>query len=162
VATDAGAIAAIYRPFVVETAASFEMEPPSAADFEGRIAAAQSKWAWLVAECDGRVVGYAYGSSFRARAAYQWSAETSAYVDRACLGQGIGRALYVRLLEVLTAMGYCTAYAGITLPNEGSVRLHRSMGFNEVGVFRRAGRKFGAWHDVSWWQLPLREKPPGE
>jgi len=161
-AADGGAVAAIYRPFVEETAVSFEVEPPTAADCAERIAAAQSKWAWLVAERDAEVVGYAYASSFRSRAAYQWSVETSAYVHPAHHGRGIGRALYVRLLEILTGKGYCTAYAGITLPNEGSVRLHRSMGFTEVGVFRRAGRKFGAWHDVSWWQRELREKPPGE
>lgn len=162
VSADTEALLAIYRPYVVDTTVSFELVPPSAAEFEQRIAAAQSKWAWLVAERAGEVLGYAYGSSFRARAAYQWSAETSAYVHGAHHGQGVGKALYARLLEVLAHKGYCTAYAGITLPNESSIRLHRSVGFGEVGVFRRAGRKFGAWHDVSWWQRQLRETPPSE
>lgn len=160
VSADTQALLAIYRPFVTETAVSFEMEPPSAAEFERRVADAQSKWAWLVAERDGEILGYAYGSSFRSRAAYQWSVETSAYTHGAHRRQGVGRALYERLLGVLANKGYCTAYAGIALPNDASVRLHGSLGFSEVGVFRRAGRKFGRWHDVSWWQLELRGSPP--
>jgi phosphinothricin acetyltransferase len=145
---------------VIETPVSFELTPPTAEEFEQRIVAAQSRWAWLVAERRGEIRGYAYGSSFRPRAAYQWSVETSAYVGAAYHGQGVGKTLYARLLSVLADKGYCTAYAGITLPNEASVHLHRSLGFVEVGVFRRAGRKFGAWHDVSWWQRPLRDEPP--
>lgn len=159
---DTEALLAIYRPFVIDTSASFELEPPSAAEFERRIAAAQSQWAWLVAEQAGEVLGYAYGSSFRSRAAYRWSVETSAYVAAAHHGQGIGKALYARLLDLLAEKGYCMAYAGITLPNEASVRLHTSLGFRDVGVFRRAGRKFGGWHDVSWWQRVLRDEPPSE
>lgn len=157
---DTEALLAIYRPFVEETAVSFELVTPSVAEFRERVVSAQSRWAWLVAERAGQVLGYAYGSSFRARAAYQWSVETSAYVDRLHAGKGVGRALYTRLLDVLAELGYCTAYAGITLPNPASVGLHQAMGFTEVGVFRRAGRKFGAWHDVSWWQRVLRASPP--
>ncbi|HVR70019.1 MAG TPA: GNAT family N-acetyltransferase [Vicinamibacteria bacterium] len=162
VRADTEALLAIYRPFVVETAVSFEFVPPSLAEFEQRIVAAQSEWAWLVAERGTESLGYAYAAAFRTRAAYQWSVETSAYVHPAHHGQGVAKALYARLLTVLAEKGYCTAYAGITLPNEASVRLHRSLGFGEVGVFRRAGRKFGKWHDVSWWQRELREKPPTE
>lgn len=162
VKADTEALLGIYRPFVVETSVSFELEPPSVAEFEQRITAAQSRWAWLVAEQGDEIVGYAYGSSFRSRAAYKWSVETSAYVDGRHHGKGVGKALYVRLLAILEDKGYCTAYAGITLPNEASIRLHKSMGFSEVGVFRRAGRKFGRWHDVSWWQRELREEPPHE
>jgi len=157
---DAPALLAIYRPFVTHTAVSFELEPPAPEEFAQRIVNAQSRWAWLVAEVDGTIAGYAYGSSFRQRAAYQWSVETSAYVDLGFHGRGVGRALYERLIEVLVAKGYCTAYAGITLPNEASVRFHQALGFTPVGVFRRAGRKFGAWHDVSWWQRTLQDEPP--
>lgn len=159
---DAEPLAAIYRPFVTDTTVSFELEPPSADEFAQRIASAQSRWAWLVAEEDGRVAGYAYASSFRPRAAYRWSVEMSAYLAPAHRGRGVARALYERLIEILVEKGYCTAYAGITLPNEASVRFHQALGFTSVGVFRRAGRKFGAWHDVSWWQRPLRDEPPGE
>lgn len=158
---DAAALAAIYRPFVVDTAVSFELEPPSVAEFLERILHAQSKWAWLVAERDGRALGYAYGSSFRSRPAYRWSVETSAYVHPEHWGHGVGRALYEELLALLTDKGYCVAYAGITLPNDASVQFHRSLGFHEVGVFRRAGWKFGKWHDVSWWQRQLRDTPGG-
>jgi phosphinothricin acetyltransferase len=159
---DVEALLAIYGPFVTDTSVSFELEVPSPEEFRQRILAAQSRWAWLVAELSERVAGYAYATSFRQRAAYQWSVETSAYLAPAFHGRGVGRALYERLIEVLVARGYCTAYAGITLPNDASVRFHRALGFTEVGVFRRAGRKFGAWHDVSWWQRPLRSEPPGE
>jgi L-amino acid N-acyltransferase YncA len=161
-AADAELLLAIYRPFVTDTAVSFEMEPPSVEEFSQRILTAQSKWAWLVAEQGGMLAGYAYASSFRQRAAYRWSVEMSAYLDPACRGRGVGRALYERLISILTAKGYCTAYAGITLPNESSVGFHQALGFSPVGVFRRAGRKFGAWHDVSWWQRPLQDGPPKE
>jgi phosphinothricin acetyltransferase len=159
---DAEPLLAIYRPFVTGTTVSFELEPPSVDDFAQRILSAQAKWAWLVAEQEGRVAGYAYATSFRTRAAYQWSVEMSAYLDASCRGRGVARALYEKLIEILVAQGYCTAYAGITLPNEPSVRFHQALGFTPVGVFRRAGRKFGAWHDVSWWQRPLRDEPPEE
>jgi phosphinothricin acetyltransferase len=160
VSADTEALLGIYRPFVLETPVSFELEPPSAEEFERRIRDAQTKWAWLVAERERDVLGYAYASPYRQRAAYRWSVETSAYVDAAHRRQGVGSALYTRLLEVLAAKGYCTAYAGIALPNEASIRLHQALGFGEVGVFRRAGHKFGRWHDVSWWQRELRDEPP--
>ena len=159
-AADAPALLAIYAPFVTETAVSFEVEPPSVEEFQQRIAAAQSRWAWLVAEQAGQVGGYAYATSFRQRAAYQWSIEMSAYLAPAFRGRHVGRALYERLVALMVDKGYCTAYAGITLPNEASVRFHQALGFTAVGVFRRAGRKFGMWHDVSWWQRPLRDEPP--
>jgi L-amino acid N-acyltransferase YncA len=159
-AADAEVLLAIYRPFVTNTAVSFELEPPSVEEFSQRILAAQSRWAWLVAAQSGQVAGYAYASSFRPRAAYQWSVEVSAYLDPAYRGRGVGRALYERLMTILLAKGYCTAYAGITLPNEVSVGFHQALGFSAVGVFRRAGRKFGSWHDVSWWQRPLQDEPP--
>jgi L-amino acid N-acyltransferase YncA len=158
-AADAEALLAIYRPFVTDTAVSFELEPPSVEEFAQRILAAQSNWAWLVAHRAGVVAGYAYATSFRQRAAYKWSVEVSAYLDPAFRGQGVGRALYQQLISILVAKGYCTAYAGVTLPNEASVRFHEALGFTAVGVFRRAGRKFGAWHDVSWWQLALQNEP---
>jgi L-amino acid N-acyltransferase YncA len=159
---DVDRLLAIYRPFVVDTAVSFELAPPSADEFRQRVRTAQSRWAWLVAERDGQVAGYAYGSSFRTRPAYRWSVETSAYLHPDHRGRGIGRALYEELFRVLVAKGYCTAYAGIALPNEPSVEFHKALGFAPVGVFRRAGWKFGRWHDVSWWQRVLRESPPPE
>jgi L-amino acid N-acyltransferase YncA len=157
---DASALLAIYRPFVVDTAVSFEMTPPTVAEFEERIARALGQWVWLVAENEQGPMGYAYATSHRPRAAYQWSVETSAYIGPAHRGQGLGKALYRELLPLLAAKGYANAYAGIALPNDASVALHQSVGFTPVGVFRRAGWKFGRWHDVSWWQIELREAPP--
>ena len=157
---DAAALLEIYRPFVTDSAVSFELEPPSVAAFEERIAQALDKWAWLVAENDRGPVGYAYATSHRSRGAYLWSTETSAYVHGDHRGQGLGKRLYLELLPRLRDRGYCTAYAGIALPNDASEALHRSAGFTRVGVFRRAGWKFGCWHDVSWWQLSLRDHPP--
>jgi phosphinothricin acetyltransferase len=157
---DAAALLEIYRPFVTDSAVSFELEPPSVAAFEERIAQALDRWAWLVAENDRGPVGYAYATSHRSRGAYLWSTETSAYVHGDHRGQGLGKRLYRELLPALRDKGYCTAYAGIALPNDASEALHRSAGFTPVGVFRRAGWKFGRWHDVSWWQLSLRDHPP--
>ena len=156
---DAAALLAIYTPFVTDTAVSFETEPPSVAEFTARLRECLARWAWLVAECDGVIAGYAYGGSHRARAAYRWSVETSAYLDPRFQRRGIGTALYRALLDALTAQGYCNAYAGATLPNDASVALHRRVGFEPIGVFRRVGYKFGRWHDVAWMQCSLREAP---
>ena len=160
--SDAAAILDIYRPFVTDTAVSFEMEPPTVAEIQARIASVQSHWAWLAAERDGQLAGYAYASAFRTRAAYRFTAETSAYVHPAHRGGGVARALYRRLFEVLIEKGFCNAYAGIALPNDASVAFHQALGFTSVGVFHRAGWKFGRWHDVSWWEVTLQDRPPGE
>lgn len=154
---DAASLLAIYRPYVLDTAISFELEPPSVEEFRSRIE--ESPAEWLVAERDGRPVGYAYGAPHRSRGAYRWSVEPSVYVDRQCHRQGIGKSLYEVLLPALARQGFCSAFAGITLPNDASVALHRQFGFQPVGVFRSVGRKFDAWHDVSWWQLHLRAEP---
>lgn len=159
---DAESLLAIYRPFVLNTAVSFELEPPSVAEFRERIEKALGEWAWLVAERDRRPIGYAYATSHRSRGAYRWSVEPSVYLEDGSRRQGIGTMLYEALLPLLAQKGGCNAYAGITLPNDASVALHHRLGFQAVGVFRSVGRKFGAWHDVSWWHLRLRPAPPHE
>jgi phosphinothricin acetyltransferase len=161
VVADASRAAEIYAPYVNDTAISFEESPPTGHDFAGRIERCLSRWQWLVAEAGGAVVGYAYGSEHRARAAYRWSVEVSVYVDREFHRRGIGRALYERLLADLTERGFCHAYAGTTLPNDSSVELHTAMGFTPIGTFRDVGWKFGRWHDVAWFQKTLRDTPPG-
>jgi phosphinothricin acetyltransferase len=160
VEADAAALLAIYRPFVESTAVSFETVVPTVEEFAARIAKALTGWQWLVAEQDGQCIGYAYGSSHRQRHAYRWSVEVSAYVHPNHHRRGVGRALYLRLLEELAQKGFCNAYAGTTLPNEGSVALHRAVGFEFIGVFKAVGRKFGTWHDVAWFQRILRDSPP--
>lgn len=159
---DAPALLAIYRPFVEDTAVSFEMVAPTVEEFAARIEKSLAGWQWLVAEREDQIVGYAYGSSHRARPAYRWSVEVSAYVHPSQHRQGVGRALYLRLFEELAQKGFCNAYAGTTLPNDGSVGLHRSLGFEAIGVFKSVGRKFGKWHDVAWFQRILRDSPPSE
>jgi L-amino acid N-acyltransferase YncA len=154
-AEDGAACAAIYVPYVTDTAITFETEPPDAAEMAARIEAANELYAWLVLEDGGRVCGYAYGGAFRARAAYRFSCEVSVYVERGRARTGAGRALYAALFERLAERGFHTAVAGMTLPNESSVGLHRAMGFEDVGVFREVGRKLGAWHDVGWMQRAI-------
>jgi L-amino acid N-acyltransferase YncA len=157
--SDAATMLAIYAPIVRDTAISFELDPPSLSEFEERVLKYSRDWVWLVAEVDGKVVGYAYGSSHRERPAYQWSTETSAYVAEAARGNGIGTLLYQALLPALAGRGYCNAYAGIALPNKPSVALHESVGFRFIGTFPSVGRKFNRWHDVGWFHCQLRSHP---
>lgn len=145
----------MYRPFVESTSVSFETAVPSLDEFAVRVEKALGGWAWLVAETSAGVAGYAYGTRWRDRPAYARTVETSVYVSAEFQGRGFGRALYHALLEDLTVKGFHTAVAGIALPNGASEALHRALGFEKVGVFRAVGWKFGAWHDVSWWQRPL-------
>jgi phosphinothricin acetyltransferase len=162
---DAAACAAIYAPFVAETAVTFDEQAPGAAAFADRIARLNRTHAFLVAERDGRVAGYAYGDPHRERVAYRWACEVSIYLDPAFHRQGVGRALYTELFARLRERGYLTALAGITLPNAASVGLHEAFGFERVGVFRAIGWKAGAWRDVGWWQVQLAEPdaaPPRE
>jgi L-amino acid N-acyltransferase YncA len=154
---DAGQILAIYGPFCY-TPVSFEAEPPSEEEMRQRIAALSGKLPWLVCADGGKVLGYAYASSHRARAAYQWSVEVSAYVADGMHRRGIGRSLYTALFQSLSLQGYVNAFAGITLPNPASVGLHEAVGFTPVGVYRGVGYKLGTWHDVGWWERPLRER----
>jgi L-amino acid N-acyltransferase YncA len=154
-ASDALACAAIYAPYVTDTAITFETEPPTASEMAARIAAAAKTHAWLVLEQDGRVAGYAYGGPFKSRPAYRWACEVSVYLEVGRRRSGAGRALYTVLLERMAQRGYRTAVAGMTLPNPASEGLHRAMGFEPVGVFSRVGWKLGAWHDVAWVQRDL-------
>jgi L-amino acid N-acyltransferase YncA len=156
VPTDAPRCAEIYAPYVRDTAISFETEPPTAADMAGRIAEAQRDHAWSVLEDDGgTVIGYAYGGPFMSRAAYRWSATVSVYLDGARRGSGGGRVLYEALAERLGERGIRTLLAGVALPNEPSEGLHRALGFEPVGTYRRVGWKHGRWHDVGWFQREL-------
>jgi phosphinothricin acetyltransferase len=149
---DATACASIYAPYVTGTAVTFETDPPERAEMAKRIAAALASHAWVVLADRGRVVGYAYAGPYKSRAAYRWSCEVSVYVEIGRRRTGAGRALYEALFERLERRGYRMAVAGMTLPNEASVGMHRAMGFEPVGTYLRIGWKDGAWHDVAWAQ----------
>ena len=153
-ADDAGAIAAIYRPYVDESAVSFEADAPDAGEVLARMQATP-QLPWLVADSDDGLVGYTYATMHRQRSAYRWSVDCSVYVKPGEGGRGIGRFLYSALLPQLRDLGYHQAYAGIALPNPASVGLHEAMGFVSIGVYKNVGYKQGVWHDVGWWQLSL-------
>lgn len=152
-AADAEAIQAIYAPMVLGTAISFEELPPSVEEMRGRILAPLETYPYLVAEQEGAVIGYAYASQHRARAAYRWAVDVTVYIAESARRKGVGRPLYEALLPILKGIGYRSVYAGIALPNESSVGLHERIGFRHIGTFPQVGYKHGAWHDVGYWLL---------
>jgi len=152
---DAEQMLAIYAPVVEGTTISFELTPPDAAEFRSRIRAVLERAPWLVCDDGGRVTGYAYASQFRARPAYRFTMESTVYVHADHRRRGIGRALYTALFNCLRSQGFLGVIGGITLPNAASVALHESMGMRRVGSFEKCGFKFGAWHDVGFWEMEL-------
>jgi phosphinothricin acetyltransferase len=161
---DATACQAIYAPYVRDTVISLETDPPSVQEMRERITDVLDTHEWLVLESQGEIRGYAYGGSYRTRAAYRWACEVSVYLEPGRRRTGSGRLLYETLFPRLVDRGYLMALAGMTLPNPASEGLHRSLGFSDVGTWRRVGWKYGAWHDVLWMQRPLAtgSEPPAE
>ncbi|MCO8245891.1 MULTISPECIES: arsinothricin resistance N-acetyltransferase ArsN1 family B [unclassified Haladaptatus] len=159
---DAEAITDIYAPIVRETVISFERTPPDEAEIENRIEATLPTYPWLVCVLDDELLGYAYASPHRSRESYQWSVDVSVYVRSDHHRSGIGRGLYESLFALLREQGYYNAYAGIALPNPGSVGLHESLGFEQIGTYRDVGYKDGAWRSVGWWHLRISEKTDGD
>ncbi len=157
---DAGQIRAIYAPHCeADSPVSFEVEPPTVEEVRRRISRTLERFPWLVLDDGGEVGGYVYAGPHGERAAYLWSVNVSAYIRQGRQRSGIGRALYTSLFALLRAQGFVNAYAGVGLPNPASVGLHRAVGFTPVGVYRGVGFKCGAWQDVSWWELALRDRP---
>ncbi|MGH2383169.1 MAG: GNAT family N-acetyltransferase [Candidatus Limnocylindria bacterium] len=163
---DAEAIAAIYRPAVEASAASFEEVPPDAGEMADRIRHTLLRTPWVVAEEPGvgGVIGYAYAGPHHRRAGYRWSVDVSAYLQPEWRGRRVGRSLYDALLPMLCRQRFVNVYAGIALPNPASVALHEAIGMRRIGVYERVGYKFGAWHDVGWWGMRIAEPsdPPAE
>jgi L-amino acid N-acyltransferase YncA len=147
---------AIYVPFVTNTPISFELVAPTEQEMRQRIEQTLQTHPWLVCKEQGEILGYAYASQHRARQAYQWSVDVSAYVHEQWRGKGIGKALYSTLFVLLRLQGFYNAYAGIALPNPASVALHEAVGMRQVGIYQQVGYKLGAWHDVGWWQMALQ------
>lgn len=158
---DAPRLVEIYAPYVADTAVSFATTAPTEEDFLHKI---DSPYPFLVCEEAGRIVGYAYAGQYRVREAYRWGTELSIYVEDAAQGRGVGRLLLLRLLAILKALGYQSAYSCVTLPNEKSIGLHTSLGFEQIGLFENAGYKLGRWRSVAWLRLPLNDfpNPPAE
>src|SRR5215212_5849279 len=152
---DGEAAARIYSPAVSERSTSFEIDPPGAQEMSRRIAKILPTHPWLICAADDEVIGYAYASPHHERAAYRWSVDVATYIDSRAHRCGIGRALYTALFDILVLQGFRKACAGITLPNPGSEGLHRSFGFTLVGVYHSVGYKFGAWHDVAWFERDI-------
>lgn len=157
-AADAAPVAEIYAPFVVGTPTSFETDAPGEKEMAARIASTLAYAPYLVYAPENGVLGFAYASKHRERAAYRWCVDVSVYVREGSHRRGIARGLYTSLFALLRLQGFYAAHAGITLPNPASVGLHEALGFVPVGVYRGVGYKLGAWHDVGWWQLPLRDR----
>ncbi|MEI1377849.1 GNAT family N-acetyltransferase [Nostoc sp. UHCC 0926] len=158
--SDALKMLAIYAPVVRETSISFEIEPPSETEFQGRIKDYQQQMPWLVCQINDELLGYAYATPYRTRAAYQWSVESSVYVNVEYRRKGVAKALYSSLFQLLQLQGFYNVFAAIALPNPASVAVHEAVGFSPVGVFCRVGYKFSEWHDVAWWQLSLQQEQP--
>lgn len=171
VLADAPRILEIYAYYVERTAVSFEYEVPALAEFEERMRGVMRRYPYLVAEVDGRVLGYAYAGPFASRAAYSWACETTIYLDRNARGRGIGRMLYKELERELQGMGIldlCACIAWSEAEDQyltrDSARFHARMGFVEVGRFRKCGYKFGRWYDMIWMEKTVgehvAEQPP--
>jgi phosphinothricin acetyltransferase len=153
---DLARIAEIYAHYVERTAITFDTEVPDLAHWRERLATAeQRRHPWMVSVLDGDVIGYAMTGTFRPKGAYDPTVETTIYLDASRVGAGLGTELYAACLAEAARRGFHLGVAGITMPNERSLALHRKLGFEHVGVFREVGHKLGEWRDVSWWQVPL-------
>jgi phosphinothricin acetyltransferase len=158
---DAVACAAIYAPYVTDSAVSLELVAPSGEQFAWRMETIMQTHPFLVAvadDADGTLAGFAYAGPHSERAGYRWCADVTVYVEQRHHRRGVGRQLYETLFELLRRQGMWTACAGIGLPNEPSMELHRACGFELVGIYRRVAHKHGAWQDVAWLQLDLRQE----
>jgi phosphinothricin acetyltransferase len=157
---DVGPACALTNWYIANTTIHFAATPATEASFAQLYREGRARHPWVAADLDGRFAGYAKASTWRERDAYARTCETGLYVERTAHRRGVGRALYAELLARLTAGGFHTVVAGITLPNEPSIALHEAMGFQKVARFRECGFKFGSYHDVAFWQLVLGSAVP--
>lgn len=153
--SDGAVIAEIYNPYITDLVTSFEVEPVTADVMNQRIQRVTSRYPWLVYEDDGAILGYAYASRWKERAAYDYCAETTVYLRQGSVGRGIGTLLYSELLRQLADQGVKVAIGCIALPNEASVALHEKLGFQKVGHFPAVGFKMDSWIDIGYWRKAL-------
>ena len=156
---DASAILAIYAPYVEKTMITFEYEVPSLVEFTHRITETLAKYPYLVAEYEQEIVGYAYAGPYKGRAAYDWSVETTVYVQENCALKGVGTALYQQLEQCLQQQGIYQLMACITEGNQKSVAFHEKFGYQTIGTFKQVGFKMNQWCDVLWMQKTLGTLP---
>ena len=168
--TDAAAIAAIYAPYVRDTAITYEIIVPTEREMAMRVRETLTRYPFLVAQRGEDILGYAYAGAFSQRAAYQHSAETTVYLAMESRGQGIGKRLYEALEEILSRQGVLNLYAKIAnakgedvfLP-QGSLAFHRKQGFHPAGQFTQCANKFGRWYDMVYMEKSIGEhgeQPP--
>lgn len=161
---DAKEIAAIYAPYVQQTAITFEYEVPTVEEFRRRIDNTLKKYPYLVAEQDGEIVGYAYASQFHPRAACQWDVETTVYIHTGQKRSGIGKALYAELEKILKMQHFLNMNASIACAEaadehltKDSIYFHEKMGYKKVGAFHNCGFKFGHWYHLMWMEKHIGE-----
>ncbi|MGN1340955.1 MAG: GNAT family N-acetyltransferase [Oscillospiraceae bacterium] len=166
---DAEQLLAIYSYYVKNTAITFEYDVPAPEEFRARICHTLEKYPYLVAEKQGRAVGYAYAGAFKGRAAYDWSVEVTVYVDKDLHRCGIGKMLYSRLEELLKAMGVTNLYACIGVPaaedeflTRNSIDFHQHLGYVPVGEFHKCGYKFDRWYNMVWAEKIVGEHRSGQ
>jgi phosphinothricin acetyltransferase len=153
---DAAGVAAIYNTYVTGSTITFETEPVTTVEMASRISEALSaNLPWLVAVEGDVVAGYAYASKWKGRCAYRYAVESTVYLDAKHHGQGIGKTLYVALIDELRERSMHTVIGGIALPNPASIALHERLGFENVARFKQVGFKQDRWIDVGYWQLML-------
>jgi len=153
---DLPGILSIYSVYIMETTHTFEYVVPSLDSFRERFESITEQFPWLVCEVDGELAGYAYASAAFKRAAYQWDADLTVYLDCKFHRKGIASALYSCLIDFLKLQGYYNLYAVITADNIPSVNFHRTFGFTDIGIFHKSGYKMGIWLDVLWMEKSIR------
>ena len=156
--TDAAEILEIYKPYIEDTAITFECEVPSFAEFGNRIKEISFAYPYLVCTSNQKIIGYAYAHRQMEREAYQWNAELSVYLEKTYFHCGVGKTLYQALIDILKMQNVRNVYGGVTSPNDNSERLHESLGFKKLGVYHNTGYKHGAWHDVAWFEKAIDDR----
>lgn len=155
---DVDSILKIYEPEVMKGIASFEVELPSQDVMWERIQRVLKDAPWLVAEFDGKVIGYCYSSIFNGRFGYRFTRSVSIYIDPEYQELKVGYQLYSKLFQVLEAQGYKNLLALIVSPNPRSVHFHQKFGFVKAGKFNQIGYKFGKWLDIEFYEMKLNEE----
>lgn len=156
---DLESLLAILNHEIQTSASNFHWTPRPLAEMREEWTAAEGRYPWFIAECEGELGGFAKASSFRPKQAYDWTAEVTIYLDPKAQGQGVGRILYEQLLDELKERGFHLAIGAITKPNVASEGLHSSLGFRQIGVLSEVGWKMDKWHDVSYWAKQLSHGP---